>query len=85
MEFGNKLQKTPGKQTGKKGKYMKSMKTLTAVICALVLLGSLSLARAEDSCCDKAKAKGEACAHKCCVEAKKDGKVCEKCNPKKDK
>ncbi len=60
---------------------MKSMKSLTVILSALVLLGSLSMASAE-SCCDKAKAKGEACAHKCCVEAKKAGKVCEKCNPK---
>lgn len=61
---------------------MKSMKSLTVILSALVLLGSLSMASAE-SCCDKAKAKGEDCKHKCCVEAKKDGKVCEKCNPKK--
>ena len=74
--------KKAGQKTGTKGKHMKSMKTLTAVICALVLLGSLSMASA--SCCDDAKAKGEACAHKCCVAAKKDGKVCEKCNPPKE-
>jgi hypothetical protein len=65
---------------GKKGKNMKS---ISAVICALVLLGSLSLARAE-SCCDKAKAAGKDCAHECCKKAKADGKVCEKCNPKKE-
>lgn len=61
---------------------MKSIKSLTAVVCALVLLGGMSIARAE-SCCDKAKAAGKDCAHKCCVKAKKDGKVCETCNPKK--
>lgn len=33
------------------------------------------------SCCAKADAKGEACAHPCCVEAAKDGGVCKKCNP----
>ena len=59
------------------------MKSISAVICALVLLGGLSLARAE-SCCDKAKAAGKDCAHECCKKAKADGKVCEKCNPKKD-
>ena len=61
---------------------MKSMKSLTAVLCALVLLGGMSIASAE-SCCDKAKAAGKDCAHKCCVTAKKDGKVCDTCNPKK--
>lgn len=64
---------------------MKSMKSLTAVLCALVLLGGMSIASAE-TCCEKAKAAGKDCAHKCCVKAKKDGKVCETCNPtKKDK
>jgi hypothetical protein len=61
-----------------------NMKTLTAIACAVALLGSLTIARAEDSCCDKAKAAGKECTHKCCVEAKKDGKTCEKCNPKKE-
>jgi hypothetical protein len=61
------------------------MKSISALICALVLLGSIAAVRAE-SCCDKAKAAGKACEHKCCVKAKADGKVCEKCNPpKKDK
>lgn len=60
------------------------MKSLTAVIAALALLGSISFASAADSCCDKAKAAGKECDHKCCVKAKKDGKVCEKCNPKKE-
>jgi hypothetical protein len=62
---------------------MKAIKSLVAVVCALVILGAVS-ARAE-SCCDKAKAAGKDCSHKCCVEAKKEGKTCEKCNPKKDK
>jgi hypothetical protein len=60
------------------------MKSLTAIICALAVLGGVSMARAE-TCCEKAKAAGKECSHKCCVQAKKDGKVCEKCNPKKDK
>ena len=59
------------------------MKAITAIVCALAVLGSVSLARAE-SCCDKAKAAGKECTHKCCVEAKKAGKTCEKCNPKKE-
>ena len=61
------------------------MKSLSAIICGLFLLGSLAIVRAEDSCCDKAKAKGKECSHECCVKAKKDGKVCEKCNPPKEK
>ena len=58
------------------------MKSISAMLCALVLLGSIAIVNAE-SCCDKAKKEGKDCAHKCCVAAKKDGKVCEKCNPKK--
>ena len=58
------------------------MKSISAIICGLILLGSLGLASAE-SCCDKAKAAGKDCEHKCCVKAKADGKTCEKCNPKK--
>jgi hypothetical protein len=60
-----------------------NMKSISAIICALVLLGGLSIASAE-SCCDKAKAAGKDCEHKCCVKAKKEGKVCEKCNPPKE-
>ncbi|MBK7997649.1 MAG: hypothetical protein IPK15_02650 [Verrucomicrobia bacterium] len=59
------------------------MKSISAIIAAVVLLGSISFASAE-SCCDKAKAAGKDCAHACCVKAKKDGKTCEKCNPKKE-
>jgi hypothetical protein len=33
-----------------------------------------------ESCCDKAKAAGKACAPPCCVEAKAKGEVCKKCN-----
>jgi hypothetical protein len=63
----------------RKAKYMKS---ISAILCAVALLGSLAVASAE-TCCEKAKAAGKECEHKCCVKAKKDGKVCEKCNPKK--
>jgi hypothetical protein len=59
------------------------MKSISAIICALVLLGSMAVVRAE-SCCDKAKAAGKACEHKCCVKATKEGKTCEKCNPPKE-
>jgi hypothetical protein len=59
------------------------MKSLTAIVCALAFLGSLSLASAE-TCCEKAKKEGKDCAQKCCVKAKKNGKTCEKCNPKKE-
>jgi hypothetical protein len=61
------------------------MKSISAMICALVLFGSMAVVRAEDSCCDKAKAAGKECEHKCCVKAKKEGKTCEKCNPPKEK
>ena len=62
---------------------IKKMKSLTAIVCAVAFMFSLSLASAE-SCCDKAKAAGKTCEHKCCVKAAKDGKTCEKCNPKKE-
>ena len=62
---------------------MKSLKSLTAALCALILIAGMGVARAE-SCCDKAKAAGKTCKHKCCVEAAKNGKVCETCNPKKE-
>ena len=77
------VQATKTSRTNSGGKKGKNMKSISAIICAIVLLGSVSFASAE-SCCDKAKAAGKACEHKCCVKAKADGKVCEKCNPKKD-
>jgi len=72
-----------GLVTGKKGKSMKAIKSLTAIVAALAFLVSVSVA-AEKSCCEKAKEAGKECAHKCCKDAAKDGKVCEKCNPKKE-
>ncbi len=66
-----------------KNRTMKSVEALTAIVCSLALLASLSIARAE-TCCEKAKAEGKECAHRCCVKAAKDGKTCEKCNPKKE-
>jgi hypothetical protein len=61
---------------------MKLTKLFIAGMFALALLAAPAFAG--ESCCDKAKAKGEECKHKCCVDAKKDGKTCEKCNGKKD-
>lgn len=61
---------------------MKLIKSLIVGLFALALVAAPAFAG--ESCCDKAKAKGEECKHKCCVEAKKEGKVCEKCNPKSD-
>jgi len=58
------------------------MKSISAILCAVALLGSMGIASAE-TCCEKAKAAGKECEHKCCVKAKKEGKVCEKCNPPK--
>ena len=70
---------------------MKLIKLLTVATCAFALVVGSAMAqdkpapeKAKKTCCQKAKAKGEACAHPCCVEATKDGKVCEKCNPKKE-
>ncbi len=62
---------------------MKSIKSLTALLCAAAMFAGVTMARAE-SCCDKAKAAGKTCEHKCCVKAKEAGKTCEKCNPKKE-
>lgn len=59
------------------------MKNLTAILCALALLGGAAVVRAE-TCCEKAKAAGKDCTHPCCVKAKKEGKTCTKCNPPKD-
>lgn len=64
---------------------MKQIKSLTALACLAAFLVSVSFAAADKTCCEKAKEKGEKCTHKCCVQAAKDGKVCEKCNPAKDK
>jgi hypothetical protein len=61
------------------------MKSITAIITALALFGSVALVGAAESCCDKAKKEGKTCEHPCCVKAAKDGKVCEKCNKKEEK
>jgi len=60
---------------------MKSIKLITVIICTLAWVGSTTLHA--ESCCEKAKKDGKACAHKCCIDAAKEKKVCEKCNPKK--
>lgn len=61
---------------------MRAIKFLSIGLFSLALLGLPAFA---ETCCEKAKAKGEACKHACCVEATKAGKVCEKCNPKPEK
>ncbi|MFM1768160.1 MAG: hypothetical protein RJA22_689 [Verrucomicrobiota bacterium] len=58
------------------------MKSITAILAAIALLGSVAIVSAE-SCCDKAKGEGKDCSHPCCVKAKKAGKTCGKCNPDK--
>ena len=68
---------------------MKLIKLLTVAACAFALVAGSAMAqdkaeKAKKTCCEKAKAKGEACSHPCCVEAAKEKKVCEKCNPKKE-
>src|SRR5262249_43834846 len=81
---GSRQQTRPA-QLKLRARKVKQMKSISAVICALVLLGSMAVMGAEQTCCEKAKAEGKECTHKCCVKAKKEGKVCEKCNPPKDK
>jgi hypothetical protein len=78
--FKSKQNENRPESGGTKGKNMKS---ISAILCALALLGSMAVVRAEQTCCEKAKAAGKECDHKCCVKAKKEGKVCEKCNPPK--
>jgi hypothetical protein len=65
----------------KKG-IMKSIKTLSLLVCAFALV--VGTANVQAGCCDDAKKAGKECTHKCCVEAAKAKKVCEKCNPKKE-
>jgi len=60
------------------------MKSITAILTALAMFGSVALVNAEAPCCEKAKKDGKECDHACCVKAKKDGKECEKCSKKKE-
>lgn len=62
---------------------MKAIKSFIAVACALVFLGSVTLAK-DAPCCAKAKAAGKECTHACCVKAAKAGKVCAKCGGKEE-
>ena len=64
----------------KKGKNMKSVKSLVLAAVALAFCSSSVLA----ACCDATVEAGKKCDHKCCVKASNDGKVCAKCHPKKD-
>lgn len=57
---------------------MKMMRSLLAVMCAVVCFAGAALAG--ESCCQKAIKDSKECSHPCCVDAKKEGKVCEKCN-----
>jgi hypothetical protein len=68
-------------ETTKKG-IMKSIRTLSLLVCAFALV--VGTANVQAGCCDDAKKAGKACEHKCCVEAAKNKKTCEKCNPKKE-
>ena len=66
---------------------MKLIKSLTMTLCAVALLATLSLARAEDKpvakkpCCDATTAAEMKCEHKCCQKAADAGKICKKCHP----
>ncbi len=63
------------------------MKTITAIICSLFLLGTVSFAADKPAekkgCCEATVEAGLKCKNKCCVKAAKAGKVCEKCHAKK--
>ena len=66
---------------------MKRITTLSAVVCALAMLGLANLARADEEkkpCCEATVEAGKKCEHECCKKAAADGKVCEKCHPKKE-
>ena len=69
---------------------MRTIKSLIAVLCALTLLGGVSLTRAQERkdekkpCCKATVEAGKKCEHKCCKDAAQKGKVCEKCHPKKE-
>lgn len=65
---------------------MKLIKSLTMTLCAVALLATLSLARAEDkpakkACCAATVEAEKSCDHKCCVKAAEAGKICKKCHP----
>ena len=66
---------------------MRPIFALSAVLCALALLGGPRVLRAADDtkpCCEATVDAGKKCEHKCCQKAAEAGKVCEKCHPKKD-
>ncbi len=68
-------------------KTIKSVTTVTTMLCALALLGGVSLLRAADDkkpCCEATVEAGKKCDHKCCKDAAEKGTVCEKCHPKQD-
>ncbi len=63
------------------------MKTITAIVCALAMLGSISFAAdkapAKKACCEANVEAGLKCANKCCAKSAQKGKVCKKCHPAK--
>lgn len=61
---------------------MKFIKSLTLAVCCAAILGSLSIARAEDKkpCCEATVEAGKKCDHECCKKAAEKGKVCKKCH-----
>jgi hypothetical protein len=65
---------------------MKLIKSLTVGLCAVALLASLSIARAEDkkeekkACCEATVEAGKKCDHACCKKAAEAGKTCKKCH-----
>jgi hypothetical protein len=60
-----------------------SLAALSVFALRVALAGPAASAPAAETCCDKAKAQGEACKHPCCVEATRLRTVCFKCNPDK--
>ncbi len=65
------------------------MKTITAIVCALAMLGSVCMAAdkaaPKKGCCEATVEAGLKCKNKCCVKSAKAGKVCEKCHPAEKK
>lgn len=63
------------------------MKTITSILCAVALLGTLSFAADKPAekkpCCAPSVEAGLKCDHKCCAKAAKANKVCETCHPAK--
>jgi len=71
---------------------MKTIKLMTAFLCALAMLATTSVVQVavaqekpeKKPCCEATVEAGKKCKHDCCVKAAEAGKVCEKCHPKKE-